>query len=258
MLAVERLHKRFGMRTVLHDISFTVAGGEVVGLVGESGSGKTTIARCVLGLEPATSGAIRWNHHPIVAGLRIGPWRRDVQMVAQDPRASLDPRWTIVRSIAEPLRNWSPGLTEAQRRSALETLAVLVRLDPTLFSRYPHELSTGECQRACIARALAAEPRLVVFDEPFSALDMTIQADLLSLLRAIRSERGLGCLFISHDVVVVGEICDRVLVLDRGRIVEEMSSGQALLNPKHPYTRELVADIPRVPWAMWKGDVPRT
>ena len=248
MLAIEALRKSFGKKAVLHDVAFQVAPGETVGLVGSSGSGKSTIARCILGLEAPSGGRVLWDGQPIRTTVARRPWRKDVQIVFQDPRSSLSPRWTIRRSLLEPLQNWFPQLDGGPRARRIEALLEQVGLERRYLDRYPHELSTGQCQRACIARALAPEPRLLVLDEPLSALDVTIQAQILRLLRQIQAERQLSYLFISHDVVVVSELCTRVLVLERGRIVEEAASADLLTRPRHPYTRSLVADTPVVPW----------
>jgi ABC-type glutathione transport system ATPase component len=248
MLAVEGIHKSFGRKPVLHGVSFVVGPGETVGLVGESGSGKTTIARCVLGLERVSRGRVLWDGAPLTPTLARRPWRKDIQIVFQDPRSSLNPRWTIRHSLLEPVENWFPRMAGRERRGHVEALIEQVGLGTRYLDRYPHELSTGQCQRACIARALASEPRLLILDEPLSALDVTIQAQILRLLREIQARRGLSYLFISHDVVVLAELCRRILVLERGQIVEEAASTDLLVRPKHPYTRALVADTPRLPW----------
>jgi ABC-type dipeptide/oligopeptide/nickel transport system ATPase subunit len=248
MLAVEGLHKAFGKKAVLHGVTFGVGPAETVGLVGSSGSGKSTIARCILGLESASKGQIAWHGQQISSSVARRLWRKDVQIVFQDPRASLNPRWTIRRSLLEPIANWFPDVESGGRTGLIQALIDQVGLHGQYLDRYPHELSTGQCQRACIARALAPEPRLLVLDEPLSALDVTIQAQILRLLREIQLHRGLSYLFISHDIIVVSELCARVLVLESGRIVEEASSVDLLTRPQHPYTRSLVADTPSVPW----------
>src|SRR5262249_9126015 len=160
----------------------------------ESGSGKSTIARCILGLEQPSGGRIVWDSQPITISIARQDWRKDIQIVFQDPRASLDPRWTIRRSLTEPLANWFPRQTSAARQEAVEQLMEQVGLGAQYLERYPHELSTGQCQLACIARALAPQPRLLVLDEPLSALDVTIQAQILRLLRHIRMAQGLSYL----------------------------------------------------------------
>ncbi|MEV8516831.1 ABC transporter ATP-binding protein [Dactylosporangium sp. NPDC051484] len=241
MLRVDGLSKVYGRRTALDDVTFGIAPGETVGLVGASGAGKSTIGRCVLGQERPTSGGVSWNDLPIRRSLwrtgRERRWRRDVQLVPQDPRAALDPRWTVGRSVAEPARNF-PG-----SRSVLETFE-LVGLDPALRHRYPHELSTGQCQRACIARALTPRPKLLVLDEPLSALDLPVQAQIRDLLAELHRADGLSYLFISHDLVAVAALCARVIVLERGRIVEEAATADLLTAPTHPHSKALVADTP--------------
>jgi len=248
VLRVRGLSKTYGRMTVLDDVGFEVGAGEAVGLIGASGAGKTTVARCVLGQETPTRGEISWDGTPVRRSLwrtrteRV--WRRHVQTVFQDPRSSLNPRWTVARSLMEPMRNFQPGRNERWRRESAKALLEQVGLDSSHLRRYPHELSTGQCQRVCIARALAPEPRLLVLDEPLSALDLPIQAQIIGLLKGIAGQRELSYLFISHDIVAVAELCRRVLVLERGRIVEEAGVRDLLTRPAHPHTRALVADTP--------------
>ena len=189
MLAVEGLHKTFGKKAVLHGVTFGVDPAEPVGLVGSSGSGKSTIARCILGLETASKGQVAWHGTAITTSVSRSAWRKDVQIVFQDPRSSLNPRWTIRRSLLEPIANWFPDVEPGGRTRRIEALLDQVGLGVQYLDRYPHELSTGQCQRACIARALATEPRLLVLDEPLSALDVTIQAQILRVLREIQTSR---------------------------------------------------------------------
>nr|WP_205861479.1 ABC transporter ATP-binding protein [Planosporangium flavigriseum] len=235
-MRVDGLGKRYGRTPVLSDVAFTVGDGEAVGLVGSSGAGKTTIARCVVGQERPRAGSITYD------GVPVGRSRRHVQMVFQDPRSSLNPRWTVRRSLREPARNFGLPAPGAD-------LVTQVGLDPALLDRYPHELSTGQCQRICIARALVTGPRLLVLDEPLSALDLPLQAQILDLLDELRRERGLSYLFVSHDIMVVAALCDRVVVLQNGRVVEEAAATDLLTRPQHPHTRELVADTPRLRYA---------
>ncbi|MFC0534240.1 ABC transporter ATP-binding protein [Phytohabitans kaempferiae] len=224
----------YGKTPVLTGVTFDIGAGEAVGLVGTSGAGKSTIARCLAGQEHPTRGTIAFDGTPI----RRTP-RHAVQIVFQDPRTSLNPRWTVRRCLREPAHNFrlpEPG----------GDLLTQVGLDPALLDRYPHELSTGQCQRVCIARALVPDPRLLVLDEPLSALDLPAQAQILDLLRAIRHDRGLAYLFISHDITVVTALCDRVLVLDGGRVIEHAQAADLLTRPQHPHTRQLIADTPRL------------
>ncbi|GII84896.1 hypothetical protein Ssi03_28860 [Sphaerisporangium siamense] len=246
MLTVGGLGKTYGRVAVLHDVGLEVGPGEAVGLIGVSGAGKTTLARCVVGQESPTRGEVRWDGALVRRSLWRSrgerAWRRHIQMVFQDPRAALDPRWTVARSLMEPMRNLRPDL--ARGDEALADLLGQVGLDAGHLRRYPHELSTGQCQRVCVARALAPEPRLLVLDEPLSALDLPVQAQIVGLLKGLARRRGLSYLFISHDIAAVGELCRRVLVLEAGRVVEEGRARDVLTRPAHPYTRALVTDTP--------------
>jgi oligopeptide transport system ATP-binding protein len=227
-------------------VSFTLADGEIVGLVGESGCGKTTIGRAILGLVPLARGTVEWRGRRI-DGLppeKFRPMRKDLQLVFQDPVACLDPRMTIAESVAEPMRALMPGLGPTERsRRARQSLAE-VGIVEALAARYPHQLSGGQLQRAVIARALVVEPRLVVCDEPVSALDMSVQGQIVNLIGRIRRERGLACLFISHNLAIVAHLAERVLVMYQGRIVEAAPRGPLIASPLHPYTRLLIDSIP--------------
>jgi ABC-type glutathione transport system ATPase component len=227
-------------------VSFTVRKGEALGIVGESGSGKTTIARMVLRLTAPTSGRIT------VSGIDLwhAPHRerrrlpRVVQAVFQDPFASLNPRMTIGASIQEGARR-----TFGRRHAAaeLDRLLDLVGLPQRYRNLYPHELSGGQRQRVAIARALAMAPQVLVADEPVSALDVSMQGQVLNLLNELRREFDLTCMFISHDLGIVQQFCERVLVMERGVVVEEGVPGEIFTAPEHPYTRKLVDAIPRIP-----------
>jgi oligopeptide transport system ATP-binding protein len=227
-------------------VSFTLADGEILGLVGESGCGKTTIARAILGLVPLVRGSVEWQGRRIDALPRkkFRPLRKDLQLVFQDPGACLDPRMTIAESVAEPIRALIPDLAPAERsRRARESLAD-VGVGEAIAARFPHQLSGGQLQRAVIARALVVEPRLVVCDEPVSALDLSIQGQIVNLIGRIRRERGLACLFISHNLAIVAHLAERVLVMYQGRIVESAPRGPLVESPLHPYTRLLIDSIP--------------
>ncbi len=247
LLAVTDLTKRFATTTAVDSVSFTVAPGESVGLVGESGSGKSTISRLVCRLLDQTSGRIS------LAGDDIGtiperdfhrsPHRRALQLVFQDPADSLNPRFTAADSIADPLRRLL-GLRNPTARIA--ELAHQVGLDPALLSRFPHQLSGGQKARVGIARALASDPALLVLDEPTAALDVSVQAVVLNLLDRLRRERGLAMLFVSHDLNVVRMMCDRVVVLREGRVVEQGRSADIFAHPQAAYTQELLAVIPHL------------
>jgi ABC-type dipeptide/oligopeptide/nickel transport system ATPase subunit len=254
LLQITNLSKAFRGKQVLHDIHFSIAPGEIVGLIGMSGSGKSTIAKCILGLEKPNEGDILWNGQSLLKWSMRTSWRQEIQIVFQDPRASLNPRWTIQRSLAEPLINFSKDtdkpsskLQERDLDERIRQLLLDVGLDERYLHRYPDELSTGQCQRVCIARALAPRPTLIVLDEPLSALDVTIQAQMLVLLKQLHLSQQVSYLFISHDIAVVSELCERVLVIEKGVIVEDNTAIGLINEPKHAYTRKLLADTPRYP-----------
>jgi oligopeptide transport system ATP-binding protein len=230
-------------------VSFDIGLGETVGLVGESGCGKSTLARAIVGLAPVTSGSISWEGVETVhAGCRPGPaivrLRRGVQMIFQDPLASLDPRMTVARIVAEPLLTHRPHMARAEVRARVVTMLERVGLNARYLDRYPHEFSGGQCQRIGIARALAAEPRLVVCDEPVSALDVSIQAQVINLLRDLQRELSLSMLFVAHDLAVVKSISHRVLVMYLGRVMEIGECESLYAVPRHPYTRALLSAVP--------------
>jgi ABC-type glutathione transport system ATPase component len=228
-------------------VSFEIARGEALGLVGESGSGKSTIARLVTGLERATSGSIRLDGMELcgLSWRRWRPLRRRVQIVFQDPSSSLDPRQTVGASVAEPLAIHRVGTRRERRLRALALLEA-VGLPPRQANLYPHEFSGGQRQRIAIARALALEPELLVLDEPISALDVSIQAQILNLLHELRERFGLAYLFIAHDLAVVRALCARVAVLQLGRVVEYGTTEELFGRPEHAHTRAMLASVPRV------------
>ncbi|WP_336633303.1 MULTISPECIES: ABC transporter ATP-binding protein [unclassified Microbacterium] len=233
LLRVRGLGKRFGERTVLDDVDLDIADGEIVGVVGESGSGKSTLARCVAGLEREDSGTIRFDGRELAPGR--GSRRPDqMQIVFQDPYSSLNPMMTIGAILGEALRVSRTGETVA---GLLET----VGLDAAFAARRPSDLSGGQRQRVAIARALAPRPRLLICDESVSALDVSVQAQILDLFRRLRDERGIAILFISHDLAVVRTLADAVTVMWDGRVVERGSCADVLERPRHPFTQSLVA-----------------
>jgi oligopeptide transport system ATP-binding protein len=239
----------FGRKRNVHavdGVSFTVREGETLGIVGESGCGKSTLARAVLGLVPLTGGRIIWRGVSLHALDRRGlrDRRREFQMIFQDPLASLDPRMTVADIVAEPLHALRADMRKEDVREAVRHVIKRVGLDKSALPRYPHEFSGGQCQRISIARALAVEPKLLVCDEPVSALDVSVQAQILNLLNDLRASRGLTMLFISHDLSVVRHMSDRVMVLYLGRVMEFGDRDRLLTSPRHPYTRALIEAAP--------------
>ncbi len=257
LLEVENLSRRFAVRrgllrprTVGHvqavdQVSFTLGRGETLGLVGESGSGKSTTARLVLRLLDASSGSIRFDGTDITSlrGAPLRRFRRRMQIVFQDPFASLDPRQTVGAIVAEPLLLHRPG-SAAERAARVAEILALVGLSEAQARRYPHEFSGGQRQRIGIARALAAEPDLIVCDEPVSALDVSIQAQVLNLLGDLQKRLGISYLFITHDLAVVRHIADRVAVMRQGRIVEIAETETLFTAPTADYTRRLITAMP--------------
>ncbi|EJK88179.1 ATP-binding cassette domain-containing protein [Agrobacterium sp. SHOUNA12C] len=230
---------------ILHDVSFSVAPGEVLGLVGESGSGKSTIGRAILRLIESKSDVMRFNGQDLntVSPARLRDLRKEMQIIFQDPYASLDPRKTIRSVLSEALD--AHGLHKGPARvPRLIELVNLVGLDPSFLDRRPHEFSGGQRQRIGIARALAVEPSFIVCDEAVSALDVSIQAQVLNLLADLRAKTGVSLLFISHDLSVVRYISDRIMVLYLGRVMEVGPADQVHFTPKHPYTAALVSAEP--------------
>jgi peptide/nickel transport system ATP-binding protein len=267
LLAVHGLTKHFGhapkpVRAV-EDVSFEIASGEVLGLVGESGSGKSTIGRLILRLIEPTAGSIAFAGRDI-AGLperRLRFLRRGAQMVFQDPYASLNPRLRVRDIIGEALS--AHGLAKgAARRDRIASLLDMVGLGADHMARFPHEFSGGQRQRIGIARALAVEPMLIVADEPVSALDVSVQAQVLNLMQDLRRRLGLTMLFISHDLDVIELMCDRIAVLYLGRIMEIGRASDICGRPRHPYTQALMAASPKAvpgaskPERLIKGDIP--
>lgn len=227
-------------------VSFTVEAGKTVGLVGESGSGKTTVGRALLKLVKATAGKVVFDKQDI---LPMGegafrPLRKEMQMIFQDPFGSLNPRMTIGSIVAEPLQIHFPKLNAAERRERVASLLNQVGLKPEMMRRYPHEFSGGQRQRIGIARALAVEPRFIVCDEAVSALDVSVQAQIVNLLQDLQEQLGIAYLFIAHDLAVVEHISDFVLVMHHGKIVEAASAEEIYENPQDDYTKSLLAAVP--------------
>jgi len=257
LLEVREISKSFARRGSLfasggaavravQQVSFAIGRGETFGLVGESGSGKSTIGRAVLMLDPPSSGSVVFDGDDLAAlsSAELRARRRRMQPVFQDPYASLNPRMTIGRFVAEPLVIHGTMTNAAERAAYVAELLRRVGLDASFVDRYPHQLSGGQRQRVCIARALALKPSFIVADEPVSALDVSIQAQVVNLLLDLQDELQLTFLMISHDLGIVRQLCHRVAVLYRGRIVEIAATEELFDNPRHPYTRVLLAAIP--------------
>ncbi|MEO3475324.1 oligopeptide/dipeptide ABC transporter ATP-binding protein [Roseomonas sp. CAU 1739] len=249
LLSVDNLHTRYLSRgrtvTAVDGVSLAVAAGETVGLVGESGCGKSTLGKTILRLVDPAEGSIRIAGQEIATlGQRaLAPLRRNMQMVFQDPYGSLNPRQTVGTLLETPLNVHGMGSRRERREQVLDILA-RVGLPPDAAARYPHEFSGGQRQRIGIARALVLKPQLVICDEPVSALDLSIQAQILNLLVALKRDLGLSYLFISHDLSVVRYFADRVLVMYLGRIVESADHATLWRDPRHPYTRALLSAVP--------------
>ena len=267
LLEVDGLAKHYPVgrgRTLraLDGVSFTLAPGEVLGVVGESGSGKTTLGRTVLRLQAPTAGSVRFAGQDIsqASRHRLRSVRRRMQIIFQDPYASLNPRMTVEASLAIPLQVHEPSLGRTAQRGRVEEALQRVGLTAGAADRYPHEFSGGQRQRIGIARALMSHPDLVVADEPVSALDVSVQAQVINLLLDLRAELGLAILFIAHDLAVVGLISDRVAVMYLGRIVELADTAALFARPRHPYTEALFSAVPdigaRKQRILLQGDIP--
>lgn len=232
-----------GGRMALQDVSFALGEGEALGVVGESGSGKSTLARVALGLLTPDAGEVLLDGHAWSAEpeRRRRARRREIQFVQQDPAAAFDPRWTVGKIVGEAV-----GGKRSARRSRVGELLDQVGLPPEFAARRPHQLSGGQRQRVAIARALATSPRILVCDEPVSALDVSVQAQVLDLLARLRAETGVALLFITHDLAVVAEVCERVMIMKAGRVVEAGPTAAVFADPVHSYTRELLDAIPEV------------
>lgn len=254
LLRVENLGKTYALggppwsrrrMTALDNITLSVQRGKTLGLVGESGSGKSTLGRCILGLTTPGSGQVIFDGTPVLglSGKALSDFRRRVQPVFQDPFGSLDPRWPVGRSVRESLDCFRIG-TAHDREARVLDLFDRVGLNPALATRLPSALSGGQRQRVAIAAALASGPDLIIADEPVSALDMSVQAQILNLFMDLQNDLGVACLFITHDLGVVEHVSDDVAVLNHGQLVEIGPTEQIMHHPQHSYTRTLLAAIP--------------
>jgi oligopeptide transport system ATP-binding protein len=240
------IQRQVGAVQAVDDVSFVVCHGETLGLVGESGCGKTTAGRTLLGLYPATAGAITIDGHNVQSakGRELLAIRRKAQMIFQDPYASLNPRWTVNGIVSEPLRVHKLFKSGKERSERVKELLELVGLSARLVNRFPHEFSGGQRQRIGVARALASEPLFIVCDEPISALDVSIQAQVVNLLEDLQDRFGLTYLFIAHDLSMVRHICTRVAVMYLGVIVESAERNELYEHALHPYTQSLLSAVP--------------
>jgi peptide/nickel transport system ATP-binding protein len=263
-LETRSLHKTYGKRSfwqprarvvnAVNDVTLEVRRGETLGIVGESGSGKSTVARCIARLVDPTAGKIAIEGRDIasLSETKMRPLRRGVQMVFQDPYRSLNPRRTVGEAIIEGPMNFGVSREAALKRA--RQLMATVHLSPDALERYPHQFSGGQRQRICIARALAMEPYLLIGDEPVSALDVSVQAQVLKLLDEVRRQFDLAVLFITHDLRVAAQVCDRLAVMQKGVIVEQGATADVFANPKHPYTRALFDAAPGRHQEFGRGD----
>jgi len=227
-------------------VSFELKAGETLGIVGESGCGKSTLGRAILRLIEPTGGRCVWLGEELSSldARAMRNKRQDMQIIFQDPLASLDPRMTVGEIIAEPLRTFAPGIGRDGMKARVKEMMAKVGLLPQMINRYPHEFSGGQCQRIGIARAMVLDPKLIVCDEPVSALDVSIRAQIVNLLMRLQQEFGLSLLFISHDLSVVRHISHRIMVLYLGRVMEIADRESIYLHPRHPYTQALISAVP--------------
>ncbi|VGO22934.1 ATP-binding cassette domain-containing protein [Pontiella sulfatireligans] len=250
LLTVEKLNVIYGHgKDSVHavkDVTFNIKSGEIFGLVGESGCGKSSLGKAIVRLTDPSSGKMVFNgdNVSLLKGKALKDYRQEVQMVFQDPYGSLNPRMKVGNAIVDVLEVHRIGKNKAERRERVSELFDSVGLNREWAWRYPHEFSGGQRQRICIARALALKPDLLVADEPVSALDVSVQAEILQLLGKLRTDRGLAFLFVSHDLAVVRNICDRVAVMYNGEIVEMGDVADVIDHPQHEYTRKLLSAVP--------------
>lgn len=238
------IKREIGSIKAVDDVSFSIEQGQTYGLVGESGSGKTTTGRAVIGLNHVTAGRILFNGKDLTKERRKDrQLQRDVQMIFQDPYSSLNPKKRVIDIIAEPLRNYE-RLTAKEEKRQVRDLLEKVGLSPESIYKYPHEFSGGQRQRIGIARAIALKPKLIIADEPVSALDVSVQAQVLNFMKEIQKELNLTYLFISHDLGIIRHMCDQIGIMYKGRYVEQGTTDDIFENPQHIYTKRLIAAIP--------------
>ena len=242
------MRRKVGDIRAVDDVSFAIEAGCTVGLVGESGSGKTTVGRTILKLIDSTSGRVLYKGNDILplSERNFRPLRREMQMIFQDPFGSLNPRFTIGEIVGEALEIHFPQMNRNDRAARVADLLRLVGLKPEMMRRYPHEFSGGQRQRIGIARALAVEPRFIVCDEPVSALDVSVQAQIVNLLQDLQEQFGIAYLFIAHDLAVVEHISDHVLVMHHGKVVESASAEAIYNDPQNEYTKTLLSAVPSI------------
>jgi oligopeptide transport system ATP-binding protein len=230
----------------LKNVSFEMAENEILGVVGESGCGKSTLARSILQLQKPSSGSIKFQDLELtsLSKQQLLQSRKDIQLIFQDPLDALNPRMTIAEIIAEPLRNLQPELSRQVSQQRVSEMMTAIGLQPAQLNRYPHEFSGGQCQRIGIARAMMVNPKLLICDEPVSALDVSIQAQIINLLMDLKKQTKMSMIFISHDLSIVRQVCDRILVLYSGEIVESGNAADIYENPQHEYTKKLLDSIP--------------
>ncbi len=247
--------KRTEFIRAVKSVSFDVRKGTTMGLVGESGSGKSTIGKAILRLAPIGAGSIRYDGNELTSldERAFMPYRKRIQTIFQDPYASMNPRHSIASIVAEPLKVHATEMTKQDREDRVAELLVKVGLPADSMNRYPHQFSGGQRQRICVARALSSKPEFIICDECVSALDVSVQAQIVNLLQDLQEELGITYLFIAHDLAVVEHICDDALVMELGEIVEQGPTDQLYQAPKHPYTQRLLEAVPKMPTIVGAG-----